>query len=298
MLIILLYICQKVKVEGFVKQPKEGYRISFITLNDTIKKLNKLDVKDFSVRDKVTSNPDIVTYTDENGYFSINARLKDTLLFENDIRRFYPEKYAVSDLMKKKDIIIEFRPKPCIKPKQCNQKTPSKKYVFVGKKINVTYADTSDYCYMLMDSKYNATYKIEQEFGEHYPEEIINFTAYDHNSTHDAIFKNYENVLIYVGDFCGELIYLKYRFFPVYKTRDGRWAIPFHPIFNQIFGLERLKFTSIEFDKSVNFDLPDSSFPKEEIENSFPKKNFKIKKGKAYPLKGIYVEDLLTLDSR
>ncbi|MGO4709573.1 hypothetical protein AB4Y90_10745 [Chryseobacterium sp. 2TAF14] len=215
---------QKVKIEGHIELPdKNGWPTTFITLNDTIAKLNKLGLKD----DKIINDKDILTYTDSTNYFSINARPGDTLFFRNNIRLYHVEKYAVSDLMKEKNLVIKFRTKPCFLPKECDQKTPSKRYVFVGSKINVTYADTSNYCYEPWDSKYNATYKIEQEFGDHFPDSTITFTAYDHDFSHRFLFEDYNvNVLLFVEERCGELIHKRYKFYPVYKTADGRWATP------------------------------------------------------------------------
>ncbi|WP_435525234.1 hypothetical protein [Chryseobacterium indoltheticum] len=109
---------QKVKVEGYIKLPdKKGAPISSIVLNDTINKLNKLGIKDFSIRNKVTDNKDVFTITDRTGYFSINAKPGDTLFFKNDPRLYYPGKFAVSDLMKEKKIVVELETKPCITPK-------------------------------------------------------------------------------------------------------------------------------------------------------------------------------------
>lgn len=216
---------QKVKIEGYIKLPdKKGLPISCIILNDTINKLDKLGIKDFSIRNKVTEDKDVVTITDVNGYFSINAKPGDTLFFKNDPRLYYPGKFAVSDLIKKKKIVIELETKPCITPKECDQKLPSKTYIFVGSKIKVSHADTSDYCYMSWDSKYNANYKIEQEFSDHFPDSTITFIAYDHNSMSQYLFKNYENILIFIGEYCGDLIHMKYQFFPVYKHKmeDGQ----------------------------------------------------------------------------
>lgn len=306
--LIYLLICfvpfllsaQKVKIEGFIKLPdKNGWSISCIILNDTINKLDKLGVKDVIIRDKLTANKDVFNYTDNTGYFSINAKLGDTLFFKNDPRRYYLEKYAVSDLIKKNKPIIELKLKPCITPKECNQEIPSKKYIFVGKKINISYADTSDYCYMPMDSKYDATYKIEQEFGDHFPDSTITFTAYDHDFSHRFLFEDYNaNVLLFVEERCGELIHKRYKFYPVYKTKDGRWATPVETYRSSYDKSEKKLYDNIIFDKSVSFDLPEQLSDEEMaqfIKNRFPEKYYTIKDGKAYPIMGRYAEDLAKL---
>lgn len=162
--------------------------------------------------------------------------------------------------------------------------------------MNVSDVDTSQYCNFMTNSKYNAVYKIEQDFTGHYPKSTIEFTAYDHNTKYDGLFFNYENVLIYVGEFCGELIYLREKFFPVYKTKEGRWAIPVYHKYNYWFGLEKLTSTPIAFDESLTFDIS-TSFSTEKIEELFPKKDFKIKNGKAHPLMRRYVEDLVKFNN-
>lgn len=246
--------------------------------------------------DKIINDKDILTYTDSSNYFSINASPSDTLFFRNNVRLYHVEKYAVSDLMKKKNLVIKFRTKPCINPKECEQKIPSKLYMLVGKKIDVSYADTSEYCYMLMDSKYNANYKIEQEFSDHFPDSTIAFTAYDHNSMSQYLFKNYENVLIFIGEYCGDLIHMKYQFFPVYKTQNGRWATTVDAHKVKYDKAKENLYENIVFDKSVSFDLPNQLSDEQMaqfIKNRFPEKYYSIKDGKAYPIMGRYAEDLV-----
>lgn len=302
--LIYLLICfvpfllsaQKVKIEGHVKLPdKNGWPTTFIALNDTIAKLHKLGLKD----DKIINDKDILAYTDSNNHFSINARPSDTLFFKNNPRLYYPKKYAVSDLMNKKKLVIELESKPCITPKECEQKIPSKSYVFVGEKINISYADTSDYCYMPMDSKYDATYKIEQEFGDHFPDSTITFTAYDHDFSHRFLFEDYNaNVLLFVEERCGELIHKRYKFYPVYKTKDGRWATPVETYRSSYDKSEKNLYDNIIFDKSVSFDLPEQLSDEQMaqfIKNRFPEKYYTIKDGKAYPIMGRYAEDLAKL---
>ncbi|WP_404986866.1 hypothetical protein ACI513_07795 [Chryseobacterium sp. M5] len=284
---------QKVKIEGYIKLPdKKGAPISSIVLNDTINKLNKLGIKDFSIRNKVTDNKDVFTITDTTGYFSINARLSDTLLFSNNPRLYYPEKFAVSDLMKKNNIVIELTSKPCITPKKCDQKIPSKTYIFVGSKIKASHADTSDYCYMSWDSKYNVNYKIEQEFADHFPDSKITFTAYDHDFSHRFLFEDY-NVLLFVEERCGELVHKRYKFYPVYKTKDGKWA---SVIDVEDFYIQSKKFNPIEinFDSSVYFEYFENT-PIEQLEYVFPKKYYNLKDGKAYPIMGLSIENLVEI---
>ncbi|WP_210151082.1 hypothetical protein [Chryseobacterium scophthalmum] len=244
--------------------------------------------------DKIINDKDILTYTDSANYFSINARPSDTVFFRNNIRLYLVEKYAVSDLMKKKNLVIKFRTKPCVNPKECEQKIPSKLYVFVGKKIDISYVDTSDYCYMMMDSKYDATYKIEQEFGDHFPDSTITFTAYDHDFSHRFLFEDYNvNVLLFVEERCGELIHKRYKFYPVYKTKDGKWASVIDPKKFYIHS-EKFKPVKVNFNSSVYFEYFKNT-PIEQLESIFPKKYYNLKDGKAYPIMGLSIENLVEI---
>ncbi|MCS3529157.1 hypothetical protein [Chryseobacterium sp. JUb7] len=285
---------QHVKIEGFIKQSAIEQRYASIAVNDTLNKIKNLTKKDFKKISKITNDSTLVTFTnDKKGYFSISAKPTDTLFFQFG-RLYYPEKHLVSDLMKYDTIIIDPIRRPCLSENECNQKVPSKTYIFIGKKIEVLPVDTSEYCNNLLDSKSRAIYKIEKEFSEHHSNSIITFTAYDHNSSYDGIFNNYDHVLINVGDYCGELLYLKYQFFPVYKTKNGRWASPVQYKFESLYDFKELQPAAIEFDHSVSFDISPSLSP-EQIEHKFSKKYYKIKNSKAYPIMGRYAEDLVKL---
>ncbi|WP_129039978.1 hypothetical protein [Chryseobacterium sp. CH21] len=150
----------------------------------------------------------------------------------------------------------------------------------------------------MMDSEYKAEYKIEQEFSEHYPSSTIAFTAYDHNSMYEFDFRNYDHILVFVGEYCGDLIHLKYQFFPLYKTADGRWATPVKPKAEQIYQLDQYTPSKIEFDQSVNFELS-NDLSQEQIAQlrkyKFPEKYYDIKDHKAIPIMGRYAEDLVKI---
>ncbi|WP_162086896.1 hypothetical protein [Chryseobacterium aquaeductus] len=286
------------KIEGLIKQPTNEIRRSSIVINDT---LNKIPESDRSRRDEILRNQNLVTVNDDKGYFTITAKPSDSIFFR--FGRFYhPEKYLISDLMKLDKIIIDPKSIPCIPQKKCDQEIPSHLYIFVGKKINVSYVDTSMYCGgRRMDTKYNAVYQIEQEFGEHHLKPTINFTAYDHDSKYEYDFTNYDNVLIFVGEFCGDLIQLKYQFFPVYKTKDGRWATPIDTYMESSYKSDQFIPTNIIFDKPVAFDLLRSNKnPSEEQiaqlkKIKFSEKYYKIENGKVIPIMGRYAEDLVKL---
>ncbi|EJL70453.1 hypothetical protein [Chryseobacterium populi] len=297
LLIFFTIICrsQIVTVQGIAKDSLNNFIA--ISVNDTIRKFRDKAFKDknWEGYDKLANNKNFVTMPDSLGNYIINAKVTDTLYFYK--RKYITQKYKVEDIIKNK-IVVDLKPMPCIPFKTCDQRIPSKLYVFVGKKINVESVDTSQYCGEMMDSEYKAEYRIEQEFSEHYPSSTIIFTAYDHNSMKEYDFRNYNNILVFVGEYCGDLIQLKYQFFPVYKTAHGKWAAVIKPRDEHYYKQDKFKPTNIIFDKSVSFDLPDHLSPQQItqlIEYKFPEKYYKIKGGKVFPIMGRSAEDLVKL---
>lgn len=107
-------------------------------------------------------------------------------------------------------------------------------------------------------------------------------------------FKNYVNILIFIGEYCGELIHLKYQFFPVYKTTDGRWATPVDSYMENFNKNTKIKPIPISFDKSLTYNYP-TDLSEQQLEWRFSKKYYKIENGKAIPIMGRYAEDLVKL---
>jgi len=298
-----LYKSQTVTVRGVAKDSLNNFIA--ISVNDTINKFRNKASKDsifkekhWNKYDELVHNKNFLTLPDSAGNYTITAKLTDTLYFYK--RKYTTQKYKVADIIKDK-IQVNLKPAPCISHKRCDQKNPSKIYAFVGKKINVISVDTSKYCGEMMDSEYKAEYKIEQEFSEHYPNSIITFTAYDHNSMYEYDFRNYENVLLFIGEYCGDLIQLKYQFFPLYKTIDGRWATPVDTYMEHYYKSDNYKPTNITFDKSVSFNLLRSKIKLTDDQitqlkqHKFPEEYYKIENGKAIPIAGRYAEDLVKL---
>ncbi|MEI3791591.1 MULTISPECIES: hypothetical protein [unclassified Chryseobacterium] len=306
LLLFCAIICksQTITVQGIAKDSLGTIGIG-ISVNDTIRKFRDRASKDQEFKDKNWDRPSnlindekFITHPDSIGNYRITVKITDTLYFFK--RKYITQKYKVADIIKN-NIEVILKPVPCIPYKKCDQTIPAKLYIFVGKKINVTSVDSSKYCGESMDSEYKAEYKIEQELGDHYPNSTITFTAYDHNSMYEYDFRNYDNVLIFIGEYCGDLIQLKYQFFPVYKTVDGRWASSIISRDEYFYKPETFVPKNIVFDKSVSFDLSRSNNnPSEEQiaqlkKYRFPEKYYKIENGKAIPIMGRYVEDLVKL---
>ena len=284
-----LIYSQSIKIEGIIKQPQNEKIRAVIIVNDTIEKLSKVDSTNF-VRNKIYEEKKLITVSDDEGKFTIYASKPNDTIFFKFGRLFHPEKYSVDDLLKNNEIELFPKSFPCISEKRCNQKTPSKLFAFVGTKLDVTYVDTSKYCELLMDSKFNAIYEIVENFSDEYPKSTMQFTSYDHNSMYQYLFPNFENILIFVGEFCGDLYHIKYQFYPVYKTKNGKWATIIDKKLDYYKNSD-LAPQEINFEEGLSFDFSDF-WTEQQIEWKFPKEYYKIIGNKALPIKGIYVEDL------
>lgn len=299
--VLLTIFCksQTVIVRGVAKDSLKINNFISIVINDTIRKFRDKALEDEvfksqhwdqydALEKEFSTSPDF-----PDGNYTIKAKLTDTLFFYK--RNYVTKKYKVEDIIRN-NIEIILKPKPCIPFKRCYQKVPSKLYSFVGKKINVSSVDQSKYCGISLSSQYKVEYAIEQEFSDHYPASSIFFTAYDHNSIYEYDFRNYDTALIFVGEYCGDLI--KDFFFPIYKTSNGRWATPIKTRDEHYYKPEKFKPQDIVFDESVYFDLPNHLTEEqitELVSHKFPEKFYKIKGRRAYPIMGRYAEDLVRL---
>ncbi|WP_269237653.1 hypothetical protein [Flavobacterium flavigenum] len=244
------------------------------------------------------SNRNYKTQTDSLGNFEIRANLIDSLFFESYAH--ITQKYAVSDLAKKKKLNIKLKLEPCeVWPE--HPEKPAKLYVFIGKKIKA-WNSPSGHCNLSFDSRTLSKYEVVKNIYGDYPKDTIQFTSYVHSaplpqnySPFKISFLEYDYSLLYVLQYKGELIQIKYLFDDVYLTKEGRWASPLKPknLFHTILP------DSINQPQLINFITPieftyDERFEKQIIEN-FPEAYFKIGDGKISTTYGFYVEDLFRI---
>jgi hypothetical protein len=264
-------------------------------VNDTLRKFSETlpsKEEDYSKFRKAyfelykDTNHVVLTKTD--GTFQIQAKKTDSLYFQSD--RHIPQVYAVADLLQMKCIHIQLEPEKCIPYVRCNDSVPSKFYIFIGKKLNVTYEKEPYYCNVItMDSRFKARYKIVQQVYGDFSKDTISFTVFDHYGR--PAFSKYENVLLFVSEYCGELYHEKYQYFELYKTVDGRWASPGDPYRYDNYHRKNIQAQCIEFADSVWFDV--SRMHPLTIQREFPAPYYKIEGQKAIPLMGCYIEDLV-----
>ncbi|SEA03069.1 hypothetical protein SAMN05443667_101671 [Flavobacterium gillisiae] len=287
---------QDTKIEGIVSFAKKGNNYVSVQVNDTLKKFRdkaKL-TKKWDSYPELTKNKRYVTHTDSTGFFSISAKPTDSLFFSS--LTYVTQKFAVSDLIKSKEINILLEPEPCIPYVECKQEKPSKFYIFIGKKIDIKYEKGPNYCDVIFlhgfNGEFKSEYKIEKNIYGNYQKDTINFAAIDEYGIPN--FSKYENVLLFVGEYCGQLYHLKYQYFDLYKVKNGKWASPGNPYkYDKNVKEKIIQARKIKFDDSVWFDI--TKLTPNQIETEYPSEYYKITNNKAIPIRGTYVDDLVII---
>jgi hypothetical protein len=320
-LLLNIYVvsAQQMLVKGNVRDSVSGERLSIeatrIILNDTISKSNNdrfalpknkrkivrrslkeriRDQKKDSIAIQRTSelwnDKRYVAHPDAEGNFEIMASPNDSLFTQSS--NYINKNFLVSDLLKNAGK-IELVHKICEPVFHCDETNP-KLYAFIGEKIDAKYSDQY-YCQengvttIPMDARYLVKYKILKNISGGYPNDTISFESYSHYGKPEFI--KYKYVLLFVSEHCGRLFHEKYQYFDVYPTIDGRWARPGDP-YRFDGHLPRIKTASrIRFKNNLSFDI--SNEYTYVIKQEYPKGYFKMTRERAYPMKGVYLEDLL-----
>lgn len=276
---------QNVTLNGIAKT-SENRGFVMIVLNDTLKKLPR----DFSqtLYKEMWKNKNLICLSDENGKFSITADLKDSLVFSRD--RYFSQTHKISNLILKKDSLnIVLKPWPCVEYIPCEEKNPEL-FIFIGKKIDVSSASQPNYCNTIsMDSKSKSKYKILQKLSNNISSDTITFFSYDHFSK--VKYDEFENVLLFVGKYCDTLIHQKYKYQPVYRMENGKWA---SPIFEEYDSTRRKSKKEPHKVKMAEPIVVPSYNSYRKLEETYKAPYFEIKNGKVYMLYGFYPEDLIT----
>lgn len=290
------FICnaQHIEIKGIVKDTITKYIPIEISVNDTLQKFRKkvmmLTLEEEHLYFDLIKNKNLTAKTDSLGNFSIAPRRTDTLFFHKS--GYYTQKHAVSDLLKMKHIYIKMKKEPCLPFKKCEQKKPSNFYAFIGEKVEVLLEETPNYCDPVLDSKLKSTHKIIKSFYGNFPKDTITFYSMSHYGV-PAILQ-YQTILLFVGEYCGDLYQERYQYFDLFKTKDGKWACPGNPYkYDSYVKDKNVKAQAIEFDESVFFDL--SELSAKEIAKEFSQDYYKIVGSKAIPIKGTYAEDLIKI---
>lgn len=287
---VLNAFSQKVTISGTAFDTTNGRNRVYIVVNDTLRKFRESKSSNWANYEKLIKDTTLALFAKNDGKFQISAYKTDSLFFQSF--RHISKVYCISDLLKMKSINIRLEPEVCMPYVRCLDTLPSNFYIFVGHKIKLNYEKETYYCDVItMDSKFKAEYKIlEQKIGR-FPKDTIKFTVYDHYGL--PAFSKYENVLLFVSEYCGELYHEKYQYFELYKTVEGRWASPGDPYKYDGNHRKNLKAQNIQFVNTVWFDISELSAAI--IKEQFPKPFYKIEGQKAIPVMGSYIDDLITV---
>lgn len=188
---------------------------------------------------------------------------------------------------------------PCVEYVPCNETNPEI-YIFIGNKIDVSPEKQPNYCNSIsmgveskiisMDSKSKSKYRILKKFSKNINYEIIDFVSYDHNSK--VKYYEFENVLLFVGKYCNELIQQKYQYEPVYKMKNGEWASPVFREFNTTIKKSTKEPHKVDMAEPITVPRFQSH---RKLEDVYPEPYYEIKEGKVYMRYGYYPEDLITM---
>ena len=281
---------QKFTVSGTAFDTTNGRNWVHIVLNDTLRKFTESKSPNWDKYKRLTEDTTVALFAKGDGKFQITANKTDSIFFQSFKHK--PKVYLVADLLKLKSINIRLEPEVCIPYVRCDDTLPSKVYIFVGQKINLNYEQEQYYCDVTtMDSRFKAEYKILKQVIGRFPKDTIKFTVFDHYGR--PSFSKYENVLLFVSEYCGELYHEKYQYFDLYKTIDGKWASPGDPYKNDEYHRKNLKAQNIRFADTVWFDI--SKLGEAAIKQQFPSPSYKIEGQKAIPIMGSYIDELIAV---
>lgn len=300
-LLPLFSLSQYVKVRGTAFDTTRGRNWVRVVVNDTIQKERKkyahVEDREAILKytkkiDKLWKDKKCVSRAMSDGHFLIKARKTDSLHFSSSYH--IKKVYKVADLLAMDSIVIRLEPEVCIPYIPCRDSSYIN-YVFIGEKINVTRVAYTYYCNyipIIMDAKFDATYKLVERLYGHPPDDTIRFTVYDHYGR--PPFADFQTVLLYVTSYCGKLIHQKYQYSPLFRTAENKWAAPYDvESYARLDSTSTIKPVKVSFQPAVEFDLKDMS--KEWIEQNYPSPYYRISNGKAIAEYGNYVPELVEI---
>jgi len=168
--------------------------------------------------------------------------------------------------------------------------------VFIGEKIEVRKMTDQDKTAFIPDIKegYVASYRILKLINGHYSADTITFHAYDHDGM--PAFSNYDHGLLFVYPNGYGYLHTKYTFYPVYKTKNEKWAGVYAAgDYQNNYFKDKITVNpeKIDFSDKLSFDL--AKVTSEMKEYYYPAPFFTIRNNKAVPVYGNYVEDLFRI---
>lgn len=169
-------------------------------------------------------------------------------------------------------------------------------FVFVGQKLSIKKlprpADPPGQMIVSYEN-YQAKYKIIQNVFGDYSDKTIVFNTNDHYGV--PAFSKSKYALLFVYKHNGKYHDVRYQYFDVYKTTDGRWASCGDPFYFDEKFKDSVKtpipVVKLDFHKPVKFKI-NPTRDSARIREVFPEPYFKIEGLTATGLMGSYVDDL------
>lgn len=298
-LLLLLGLCgpawaQRVAVSGTVGVSGRSPGGVRVVVNDTINKFLQSATQrakpDYLSYKKLFEDARYSCAVKIDGRFRVLAQPTDSLFFEG--YHTIKQAYLVAELLKRPAINIVLQPEPCLPYVPCRDTLP-RHFVFIGEKISVEPIRQPYYCNTIsMNSKYQARYKVLRNAYGQLPHDTVQFVAYDHYG--QPAFSKHQTVLLFVSEYCQELIHQKYQYYPLYKTTDNQWAAPYAPLdYASLPAGSTLKPHLLKFREPVEVDI--TNFDPQRVASIFPAPYYRIEDNQAIAEYGNYVDELVEL---
>lgn len=147
---------------------------------------------------------------------------------------------------------------------------------------------------VIQNDKFKGKFKIVEQIKGHLTENIIDFDLYSHYGKPKLPKSN--EYLLFVIKINGEYQLIKYAIHQVYKTKNGKLAIPYdaNEYRNQEKPLTNIEAEKIDFKHPPKFRIykDDSA---DWINRTYPKPYYRIENQKAIPIYGNSIEDYIEL---
>ena len=143
-----------------------------------------------------------------------------------------------------------------------------------------------------MDLKYQANYKVLINTYGQLPNDTVQFAVYDHYG--QPAFSKHQTVLLFLSEYCQELIHQKYQYYALYKTASGHWAAPYPAQdYAELPATSTIRPHRLRFRESVVTNI--TGFDPAWVARTFPAPYYRIENNRAIAEYGNYVEELLEI---
>ncbi len=144
----------------------------------------------------------------------------------------------------------------------------------------------------IMDRAFRLKYRVLKKLYNDVKTDTVEFVAYDHYG--EPPFAKFNTIILYLGrdEKNSSYYHKKYSYNPIYKSKDKEWVALLTFGNRRIIEESRLlRLRKIKLDESANIDVSDSGDLY--VALTYPKPFYKIRHGKAIPIRGISIKELM-----